>query len=206
MKTRNLKGWAALAACLCLGGQLAHAQAVGDPDEGRKRFYTCLGCHGIPGQSNAFPTYAVPKLGGQHTDYLVSAFKAYQNGSRKHGSMEGNSAGLNDTDALNVATYLSRFRALNETSPITGNPAAGKDKAAMCGSCHGEDGNSADANNPRLAAQYESFLVKALHDYKKGVRKNPIMNGMAEGLSEQDILDISAYYASQKKGLRIVED
>ena len=83
---------------------------------------------------------------------------------------------------------------------------AGKNKAETCGACHGEDGNSADPNNPRLAGQYESYLVKALEDYKTGARKNPIMNGMAEALSADDIKDISAYYASQKKGLTVVSE
>lgn len=204
MKRTTLWGLAAVAGLL-LGTQAARAAAP-DTTEGQTKFYTCAGCHGIKGYSNAFPSYAVPKLGGQHAEYVVAALKAYQNGGRKHGSMEGNSAGWSEDDFQSIAAYVSKFRSINESNPVVGNATAGKGKAETCGACHGEDGNSADPNNPRLAAQYESYLVKALEDYKSGVRKNAIMNGMAAGLSAEDIKDISAYYASQKRGLLVVED
>jgi cytochrome c553 len=195
---------AAAGICLTLNGQAVHA--AGDAQEGKKKSYTCVGCHGIQGYSNAFPTYAVPKLGGQHPDYIVAALKAYQNGSRRHGSMEGNSSSMTEQDLQNIAAYLSNFRSVNENNAVTGNPTAGKTKAATCAGCHGEDGNSEDPNNPRLAGQYESYLVKVLHEYKTGARKNAIMNGMVGSLSEEDIKDVSAYYASQKKGLKIIRE
>ena len=204
MKNTSLWGVAVVGWGLALSGQWAHA--VGDDVEGEKKFYTCVGCHGISGYSNAFPTYAVPKLGGQHPEYVVSALKGYQNGSRKHGSMEGNAAGLSEKDYQNIAAYVGRFREMNASNSVKGNPTAGKEKAVACGGCHGEDGNSSDANNPRLAGQYESYLVKVLQQYKDGTRKNPIMNSMAEPLTARDIEDISAYYASQKKGLRVVSE
>ena len=204
MKNTSLWGVMLTGLSLTISGQWAHA--VGDEVEGQKKFYTCVGCHGIQGYSNAFPTYAVPKLGGQHPEYLVSALKAYQNGSRKHGSMEGNTAGLSEQDYQNLAAYLGRFREMNASNAIKGNATAGKEKAAACGACHGEDGNSSDPNNPRLAGQYESYLIKTLQQYKSGTRKNAVMNSMAEPLTEGDIEDISAYYASQKKGLKVVSD
>ncbi|WP_045225215.1 c-type cytochrome [Methyloterricola oryzae] len=204
MKTKTL--WSVAAGVGLLLGTQAALAAAPDTTEGQTKFYTCVGCHGIKGYSNAFPTYAVPKLGGQHADYVVAALKAYQSGGRKHGSMEGNSSGWSEDDFKAIAAYVAKFRSINEENPITGNPAAGKSKAETCGACHGEDGNSADASNPRLAGQYESYLIKALEDYKSGVRKNAIMNGMAAGLSAEDIKDISAYYASQKKGLTVVQD
>jgi len=204
MKIKTLWKIAATGICLGLSGQAVHA--AGDAEEGRKKFYTCVGCHGIQGYSNAFPTYAVPKLGGQHADYVVAALKAYQNGSRKHGSMEGNSAGLSEQDFQDIAAYVSRFRSITENNAVAGNPAAGKSKAEGCSGCHGGEGNSEDPNNPRVAGQYESYLVKTLREYKSGARKNAIMNGMAASLSEQDIQDIAAYYASQKKGLKVVQE
>jgi cytochrome c553 len=204
MKIRTTWSIAAAGICLALTGQVV--QAAGDAEAGKKKFYTCAGCHGIRGYSNTFPTYAVPKLGGQYADYLVAALKAYQNGSRKHGSMEGNTVSMSEQDIQDIAAYLSRFRSITENNAVTGNAQAGKTKAETCGSCHGEDGNSQDPNNPRLAAQYESYLVKALHDYKSGARKNAIMSGMVGSLSEQDIKDIAAFYASQKKGLMIIRD
>lgn len=72
---------------------------------------------------------------------------------------------------------------------------------AACVACHGQDGNAADgphqAMNPRLAGQYADFLAKSLREYKSGVRKNPIMMGMAAGLSEADIDRVAKHYAAQ---------
>lgn len=86
-----------------------------------------------------------------------------------------------------------------------GDAEAGKAKSAACAACHGVDGNSALAMNPKLAGQHEKYLVKQLKDFQLASktggeegRNNAVMNGMAAPLSEQDILDISAYFASQK--------
>jgi cytochrome c553 len=176
--------------------------APDDADEGKKRAQTCEGCHAIEGYSNAFPAYQVPRIGGQHAEYIISALKSYQqNGSRVHGSMEGNSAGLSEQDYRNIAAYVSKFRGLGLKNTVTGNPVKGKEKAGMCAGCHGEDGNTLDVNNPRLAGQHESYLVKALKEYKSGARKNPVMNGMAGMLDDSDLVDVAAFYASQSKGL-----
>lgn len=182
------------------------AHAAGDPDAGRKKFYTCIGCHGIVGYTNSYPTYHVPRLGGQHAEYLLTALREYRSGERKHPSMQGNSSSLSDRDMEDIVAYLSRFRGLNQALPTVGNAEAGKQKAAACASCHGEDGNSIDPSFPRLAGQYESYIVQSLADYKNGSRKNAIMAGLASTLSEQDRQDIAAYYASQKKGLTLAED
>ena len=53
------------------------SSAAGDVAHGKALSYTCLGCHGIPGYRNAFPNYRVPKLNGQHPEYIVSALQAY---------------------------------------------------------------------------------------------------------------------------------
>jgi cytochrome c553 len=77
--------------------------------------------------------------------------------------------------------------------------AAGEAKAKeVCAACHGIDGNSTDANNPRLAGQWPDYLAKALRDYKSGARKNGIMAGFAGALSAKDIENLAAYYAAQK--------
>lgn len=203
MKSKTLWNIAA-AVGLVLGMQAA--QAAGDPEEGKKKFFTCAGCHAIEGYTNAVPNYPVPRIGGQHAESVLAALKAYQDGSRKHGSMEGNASGWAEKDLEDIVAYVSKKILSTETNVITGNPVAGKDKAAACAGCHGEDGNSQAPGFPRLAGQYEAYLGKALTDYKKGARKNPIMNGMAEALSAQEIKDISAYYASQKRGLTTISE
>ena len=79
-----------------------------------------------------------------------------------------------------------------------GDAAAGQTKAAVCGACHGLDGNSSDPQFPKLAGQSEQYIVRQLTDFKSGKRQNPIMLGMATPLSTQDMHDLGAYFASQK--------
>lgn len=180
--------------------------AAGNPDEGKKKFYTCEGCHSTPGYTNSYPTYHVPRIGGQHGEYIRSALDAYRSDERKHGSMKGNSSDLSPQDVDDIVAYVTKFRGLNSSLPITGDPKAGGQKAAMCASCHGEDGNSENTAYPRLAGQYESYLIKVLTEYKSGERANPMMMGFASTLSHDDIRNIAAYYASQKKGLTLPID
>lgn len=66
----------------------------------------------------------------------------------------------------------------------------------VCAACHGQDGNSANADYPRLAGQHRDYLAKALRDYKSGARKNAIMGGMTAALTKDDIDNVAAYYAS----------
>ncbi len=79
-----------------------------------------------------------------------------------------------------------------------GSIKAGQEKAAACASCHGEDGNSMVSTFPKLAQQHELYLERQLKDFRDGVRKDPIMSPMAMPLSDEDIADISAYYASRR--------
>ncbi len=81
--------------------------------------------------------------------------------------------------------------------------AAGAAKAKeVCSACHGADGNSADANFPRLAGQHPDYIAKALRDYKSGDRSNAIMKGFATTLSKKDIENLAAHFAAQTSSLR----
>ena len=204
MNTKTL--WGILVAGAWLAISTQNVLAAGDVEQGKKKFNTCTGCHSIEGYTNAVPNYPVPRLGGQHAESVVAALEAYADGSRKHGSMQGNASGLAEQDLADLAAYISQKRLSTETNVITGDVAKGKEKSASCAGCHGEDGNSSAPNFPRLAGQYEGYLVKALKDYKKGIRKNPIMNGIAESLSADEITNLSAYYASQQRGLVTLTD
>ena len=73
----------------------------------------------------------------------------------------------------------------------------------VCAACHGVDGNSQLADNPKLGGQYPDYLAKALRDYQSGLRKNPVMAGFVDKLSSQDIENLAAYYASQPAALVI---
>lgn len=78
-----------------------------------------------------------------------------------------------------------------------GDAAAGQAKAAMCTGCHGAKGEGIPPN-PALAGKPEAEQVKALKDYKSGARANPVMSGMAATLSDQDMENVAAFFASQK--------
>ena len=83
-------------------------QAAGDPKAGQVKTSMCAGCHGIPGWRTAYPgVYSVPKLGGQHADYIVAALKAYKSGERSHPSMKGIAASLSDQDMEDLAAYYA---------------------------------------------------------------------------------------------------
>jgi cytochrome c553 len=77
-----------------------------------------------------------------------------------------------------------------------GRPEAGREKAKVCEACHDPSGKVIDPSYPILAGQHESYLVKALADYRAGRRTNPVMAPMAANLSDQDIEDLAAFYAS----------
>ncbi|TWC39690.1 cbb3-type cytochrome c oxidase subunit III [Pseudomonas sp. SJZ079] len=79
-----------------------------------------------------------------------------------------------------------------------GDAAAGQGKVAVCGACHGADGNSVAPNFPKLAGQGERYLLKQLHDIKSGGRQVVEMTGLLDNLSEQDLADIAAYFSSQQ--------
>lgn len=83
------------------------ALAAGNPDAGRIKANTCMGCHGIPGYTNAYPTYRVPKLGGQPPEYVAAALKAYRAGERPHKTMQAQAVSLSDQDIEDIASYLA---------------------------------------------------------------------------------------------------
>lgn len=78
-----------------------------------------------------------------------------------------------------------------------GDPAKGQATAQMCAACHGPGGNSVMAINPSLAGQHEGYIVAQLKAFKSGARKNPMMSPMAAPLSEEDMANLGAYFASQ---------
>jgi len=83
-----------------------------------------------------------------------------------------------------------------------GDAVAGQAKAALCATCHGNDGNSDLAINPKLAGQNANYIIKQLMDFKSGARPSVTMAAMVLSLSEQDMQDIAAWYASQQVTLQ----
>lgn len=83
---------------------------VGNPDTGRTLTYTCQGCHGIEGYKNAYPSFKVPKIGGQSADYLANALIEYRTGNRKHPTMQAQAQSFSDQDIADIAAFLSTVK------------------------------------------------------------------------------------------------
>ncbi|MGA9665354.1 MAG: c-type cytochrome [Gallionella sp.] len=81
----------------------------------------------------------------------------------------------------------------------SGNPVAGQEKSQLCQGCHGVVGISVDGLAPNLAGQYAKYIIKEVHNFQSGTRTHQIMSAIAATISEDDLADIAAYFASQKK-------
>lgn len=89
---------------------------------------------------------------------------------------------------------------------LVGNAVAGQGKTAVCGACHGPDGNSLVPGFPKLAGQGERYLLKQMQDIKGGKRVVIEMTGMLSSLGDQDLADIAAYYAAQKNSVGAADE
>lgn len=192
---------------LVLAGLLAvpTAAAQGDAEAGRMKAETCFGCHGVANYVNAYPTYRVPKIGGQHAEQIVTALQAYRSGERQHPTMTAHAEALSEQDMQDIGAYFATLAAGKADRRSRGDRSAGQEKAAVCATCHGPEGRSPNPAFPVLAGQYADYLVQSMRDYQRGVRTNAIMVGQAAALSEQDIRDLAAWFASQSEGLSVAE-
>jgi cytochrome c553 len=179
----------------------APAEAAGDPARGKVLGYTCLGCHGIDNYKSVYPTFSVPKLRGQHAEYLVAALKEYKSGQRNHPTMHAHASSLSDQDMEDVAAYLAGEPVKAVAAQSTGTPPAA---AATCQACHGRDGVGIMGMYPTLTGQHSDYLEHVLKDYRRGARKNPIMEPFANQLKEADLHEVAEYYSRQKPSLKTV--
>jgi cytochrome c553 len=173
--------------------------AAGDKVRGKIVADTCNGCHGIPHYKNVYPTYDVPKLGGQRASYIVSALGAYASGQRSHPTMHAQASSLSPQDRADIAAYFASQPPQTTAQPVGTPPQA----TQLCAACHGPTGmgvdNEANQATPRLAGQYADYIERALHDYKSGKRKNPIMGGIAQGLKEEEIPALAEFFSHQTR-------
>ncbi|WP_448564874.1 c-type cytochrome [Thalassotalea ganghwensis] len=171
----------------------------------------CIACHGEDGNSDVLIN---PNLSNQHAEYIEKQLHAFKDGSRDNAAMNQVAGQLTTEDIANLGAYFKDTDAVGEISEanavvtvvksFTGDIEAGKAKAATCAACHGSDGNAAVAMYPSLAGQSEKYLLKQLMDFKKAVetdnkegRANAVMAGMVAPLSQDDMKNLAAYYASQ---------
>ncbi|MGH8503348.1 MAG: c-type cytochrome [Gammaproteobacteria bacterium] len=123
------------ALAMLLGPLSGPVLAQGDAEAGEMKADTCLGCHGIPGYTNVYPTYHVPKLGGQHAEYIVAALQAYKAGQRDHDTMHAQAEALSDKDMADIGAYFESLGpSMAESGGAQQRPAAksgGGQKAAQ---------------------------------------------------------------------------
>jgi cytochrome c553 len=193
--------WVRLLGAVALLSLGAAARAEGDAARGAQLAYTCLGCHGIDDYKNVYPTYSVPRLRGQHPNYLIAALKAYKSQERSHATMHAQAASLSEQDMQDVAAYLAGTSLASGATPRGTPPVK---VTQVCVACHGKDGVGLTPDYPNLAGQHADYIRRALHDYQTGNRKNAIMPPFAGQLSEADIDAVADYYAAQRPALLTV--
>lgn len=184
----------------CVGLAAAFGVAADEKpnaQQGKTLAYTCHGCHGIESYKNTYPTYSVPKLGGQHATYITDALKEYASGDRPHPTMHAHAASLSDKDRADIAAFFQGPAPRASANPIGTPPAS----TAVCVTCHGNDGVGINDTFPILAGQHRDYIEQALRDYKSGKRKNIVMAGIVTQVKDEDIPAIAAFFASQKSPL-----
>jgi cytochrome c553 len=179
---------------LCSGVFTQSASAEGNVERGEVLGYTCLGCHGVEGYRNAYPSYRVPKLGGQKASYLIAALRGYRDGTREHPTMSAHAASLSDQDIEDTAAYLATLGA--DTVAAGGNSGGSFEPAQTCAACHGQNGISLSPGWPTLAGQHEDYLEHALNQYRDGSRNDLVMSPLVADMSDETVSQLAAYFAN----------
>jgi cytochrome c553 len=173
----------------------AMVMVAGDAAAGAKSAAACASCHGANGIS---PNDTWPNLAGQHAVYLARILGAYKSGAQMDVVMTPIAQSLNDADVQNLAAYYGGLSCKAEpVESAIGDAAAGKVLANNCTACHGETGIASNPAWPSIAGQQPAYLVNVLKAFRAGLRKDPMMAGIARSLSDADIADLAAYYAAQ---------
>ena len=151
----------------------------------------CSACHGVNGISS---NGMWPNLAGQQEDYLAKEMRAFRDGSRQDASMPAALlAQMSDDD---IAALAKHFSSMDRAKPAALEPASpGKNVRATCVSCHGMTGVTVTSLWPNLAAQKEAYLKKQLMDYQTGKRPHPIMQVIANELTQEQITAVAKYYS-----------
>ena len=166
---------------------------------------SCAQCHGMDGFSTG---EGVPHIAGQRPAYLHLELRVYKAGGRGDNPMSRAVKFLSDDALLKVSAYYASLEPAQPVKERAGKAAAakpdpvsaGKAAAAGCGGCHGETGISAMGGMPSLVGLDPKYFVASMNAYKKGQRKNEVMQQLASGLSETDLNNIALFYALQKPG------
>ncbi len=178
---------------MCLA--TASAFAASDLNAGAAKAAACVACHGPAGISNTAET---PSLAGQPDNFLQWQLVYFRNGVRKSPVMQPMAASLSDNDIRNVAAWFAAQKAPVATANGPGDPALRATGAKLaqgnrCAACHKDDFSGAPQQaTPRLAAQREDYLLKALREFKAGTRVGGGVAAMADVVQPLNDADLKA--------------
>jgi cytochrome c553 len=153
----------------------------------------CHGANGVPQQKD------IPVIWGQQLDYLFVALGDFRSGARKSDVMSPVAGGLDHADLAPLATYFSQkvWPDLQQprASAEVATPAQRVSASAFCTSCH-QEGFKGDSTQPRLSGQSREYLLKAMTDFRSGVRaNNPRMMTLMKSMSDADTEALATYLA-----------
>jgi len=152
----------------------------------------CMSCHGQKGIST---NTNYPNLAGQKQGYLNKEIKAFRDGKRHNPAMLPFVNKLSDNDITQLASYFSQQK--NDTNASETLNKKGENVRARCISCHGMTGITVTQLWPNLAGQQAMYLQKQLRDFKSGERQSPIMQVIAQELTDEQIVAVAEYYSQQ---------
>lgn len=207
MKTKSTRYLLAVAASAFLLS--SSWVAAGDAQKGQEKSAVCQGCHGPDGNSLG-PDW--PNLADQNASYIQKQVTDFQGGKRKDPTMSTMVGGLSKEDIADIAAYFSSQTlkpTVADDKTASNDTALGRkiykggntyNEAPACAGCHGPNGvGNGPAKFPRIAGQRITYLVKALNDFKSGVRSNDpneIMRNVASKLSDKEIKAVSEYVST----------
>ncbi len=185
---------------LLIGVLLASPMAGHAADGGKIATAQCADCHGVDG--NADTGKDIPRIAGQHANYIVKQLKEFATGRRRNEDMTRISTALNDDESVAVAAWYASKKALSgkvgdtklaDTGRQIYEDGNGDPAVQPCAVCHQSDG-SGNARFPRIAGQQKPYLVKQLGDFKSGRRAtDPQMVEIAKHLNTNEIKALTEY-------------
>ena len=193
MRRRSLRSILCAAAVIAL----TTTSFAADLEAGKKKAELCAGCHGDAGISQ---TENIPSLAGQPDQFIQWQLVFFRSGTRKNEQMQPVVGHIDNDDIRNLGAYFASLappKAQPDDNPDLSQKGAQAAAGRRCASCHTDSfaGTKAVA---RIAGQREEYLIKALHDYKSGVRSGGGMAAMADvayPLSEEEITALAHYLA-----------
>jgi len=163
----------------------------------------CFNCHAADPAGFYAPRFPPPKIAGQEPEYLAKAINDYRNVARSHDLINSPANDITADGIGSLTAYLSSITAAQLPSwdaPVLDPDAVarGQTLAQMhdCVSCHVPSLDSGAPGTPSLNGQYQAYFIKAVMDYRLGMRQNAAMYAVISVLSDDEVADLAAFYAS----------